>query len=69
MFAMAASRMKGHNTKQRCKAKLMLIDVKKAHLNGQCDQEHVYVQLPEEAEAPGKSPATRSARLSRRAYM
>lgn len=37
----------------RLKYKLMLIDVKKAHLNGTCEDDAVYVQLPAEAEAPG----------------
>ncbi len=35
--------------------KLMLIDVKKAHLNGFVEEgEDVYVDLPAEANAPGK---------------
>ena len=36
------------------KMKLMLIDVKKAHLNGACDRDDVFVELPAEAGAPGK---------------
>ena len=34
--------------------KLLFIDVCKAHLNGICEQDDVYVQLPEEAGAEGK---------------
>lgn len=34
--------------------KLMLLDVKKAHLNGICERDDVYVELPQEAGAPGK---------------
>ena len=36
------------------KMKLMFIDVKKAHLNGVCERDDVYVELPSEAGAPGK---------------
>ena len=36
------------------KMKLMLIYVKKAHLNGVCERDDVYVELPGEAGAPGK---------------
>ncbi len=32
---------------------MLVIDVRKAHLNGVCDQE-VYVELPKEAEVEGK---------------
>ena len=31
----------------------MLIDVRKAHLNGVCDED-VFIELPVEADAPGK---------------
>ena len=33
--------------------KMLFIDVRKAHLNGICEEE-VFVELPEEAQAPGK---------------
>ena len=36
------------------KMRIMLVDVKKAHLNGVCDKDDIYVELPEEAKAPGK---------------
>lgn len=42
------------NLKGEHKMKLMLIDVKKAHLNEQCDRDDVFVELPAEAGAPGK---------------
>ena len=32
---------------------LMFIDVRKAHLNGICDRDDTYVDLPKEARAPG----------------
>ena len=35
------------------KMKLLFIDVRKAHLNGICDED-VFVELPPEAKAPGK---------------
>ena len=53
LFKMAAARMKGKGTRRGKKMKIMFIDVRKAHLNGVCNEE-VYVELPEEAEAPGK---------------
>lgn len=43
--------MKNLNGKR--KMKLMLIDVKKAHLNGVCERDNVYVELPQEGGAPG----------------
>lgn len=42
------------NLKGKRKMKLMLIDVKKAHLNGLCEEDNVYVELPDEAGAPGR---------------
>ena len=42
------------NLQGKHKMKLMLIDVKKAHLNGVCERDDVFVELPQEAEAPGK---------------
>ena len=53
LFKMAAARMKEKGTRRGKKMKIMFIDVRKAHLNGVCDEE-VCVELPEEAEAPGK---------------
>ena len=43
-----------NNLQGKHKMKLMLIDVKKTHLNGTCDRDNVYVELPAEAGAPGK---------------
>ena len=46
------ARMKRARRFQRKKWKLMYIDVKKAHLNAKVDEdEHIYVELPVEAEA------------------
>ena len=42
--------MKHRSAKE--KMKMMFIDVKKAHLNADCNQEDVFVELPSEAEAP-----------------
>ena len=54
LFRIAAPRLKGHHTRDGRKMKLMFIDVRKAHLNGKCDKEHLYVALPAEAGAsPG----------------
>ena len=53
LFQMAAARMKGKRTRGGRRMKMLFVDVRKAHLNGICDEE-VFVELPEEAEAPGK---------------
>jgi hypothetical protein len=52
MFRIAAHRMTQPPVRGRGRMKLLFIDVRKAHLNGTCDQE-VYVELPIEAEAEG----------------
>ncbi len=52
LFKLAVSRMKGKNTRSVQKMKLMFVDVRKAHLNGVCE-EYVYVELPPEAGALG----------------
>ena len=31
----------------------MFVDIRKAHLNGECMEENVFVELPAEAIAPG----------------
>ncbi|MDA8582754.1 reverse transcriptase domain-containing protein [bacterium] len=36
------------------KQKMLFIDVKKAHLNPACEYDYVFVELPAEANAPGK---------------
>ena len=52
LFRMGATRMK--SKPGRSKMKMLFIDVKKAHLNAECKQENVFVELPPEAEAqPG----------------
>jgi hypothetical protein len=53
VFRIAATRMKAPPVRGRGRMKLLFIDVRKAHLNGVCDQE-VYVELPKEAEVEGK---------------
>jgi hypothetical protein len=54
LFNMAAKRMKsGHLTRRKMRMKLMFVDVKKAHLNGVCEEE-IYVELPAESMASGK---------------
>ena len=52
LFRMGAIRMKNRPGKR--KMKMLFIDVKKAHLNAECTQENVFVELPTEASAqPG----------------
>ena len=62
VFRIAATRIRAPPVKGRGRMKLLFIDVRKAHLNGVCDQE-VYVELPKEAEVEGKC-----GRLKRRLY-
>ena len=52
LFKIAAKKMKGAKW-GREKLKILFMDVRKAHLNAECDDQ-IYVELPEEAEAPGK---------------
>jgi hypothetical protein len=55
LFRMAAAQRKTWRKGVPKKMKLMFIDLKKAHLNAfVADDEKVYVELPEEAGAPGK---------------
>jgi hypothetical protein len=55
LFRMAAAQRKTWQRGGLEKMKLMFIDVKKAHLNGIVPEEdRVYVELPAEANAPGK---------------
>ena len=51
LFRRFATQSNLHGKKKK---KLMLIDVKKAHLNGVCDRDDVFVELPSEAGAAGK---------------
>ena len=52
LFRMGAIRMKNRPGKK--KMKMLFIDIKKAHLNAECNQENIFVELPPEANAqPG----------------
>ena len=48
MFAIESNRV------GKRRQKLMFIDVKKAHVNPDCEYDNIYVKLPAEANAPGK---------------
>ena len=55
LFRLAAPRLLGRHNRRKEQVKLMFIDVRKAHLNAQCNRDDIYVALPEEAKAePGK---------------
>ena len=54
LFRLAAVKMTGKMTQRGKAMKLMMVDVRKAHLNAKCNRDDVYVALPEEAKAgPG----------------
>ena len=54
LFRLAAPRLLGRHNRRKEPMKMMFIDVRKAHLNAQCNRDDIYVALPEEAKAkPG----------------
>jgi hypothetical protein len=54
LFRLAAVKMTGKSTMRGEPMKLMMVDIRKAHLNARCNRDDVYVALPIEAQAmPG----------------
>ena len=57
LFRLAAVRMTGKGTRRGSPMNLMMVDVRKAHLNAKCNRDDVYLNLPKEAEAaPAAAP-------------